>query len=66
MTDFPFQATRIDGHTPKFVRLWRAYRERRAEHIETRRLAESLRELNSAQLRDIGLIREEPLIDRHR
>lgn len=61
MTDNPMSTSPTDGRFFNVSKLWRAFQANLKENAERRKLGEALRDLNSAQLRDIGFVRDETL-----
>ena len=61
MTDYPTSTTLTDAYLPIAGKLWRAFQANRHARAERHKRNEALRELNSAQLRDIGYIRDQTL-----
>ncbi|NDW45275.1 hypothetical protein [Ruegeria sp. PrR005] len=61
MTDYPISATRTGGYLSIAGKLWRDFQTNRKALVERRKRNEALRELNSAELRDIGYVKDEKL-----
>jgi len=65
MTDCSTSTTSTDGYLFVAGKLWRAFQATRQERALRQKQGEALRDLNSAQLRDIGYIRDEMLESHH-
>lgn len=58
MTDYPISTASPGGYLFTVGKLWRSLQAKRRKRVERLKLGAALRDLNTAQLRDIGYIRE--------
>ncbi len=58
MTHYPNSIASTDGYLFIIGKVWRSFQAKRQARAERRKLGAALCDLNTAQLRDVGYIRE--------